>query len=38
VSGAAFGAPNCIRISYAASDENLKTALGRMKDALSNLK
>ena len=37
VTGAAFGAPNCIRISYAASDENLKIALGRIKDALSKL-
>ena len=38
VSGAAFGSPNCIRISYAASDEDLKTALLKIKDALAELK
>lgn len=38
VTGAAFGAPNCVRISYAASDENLKEALQRIKKALANLK
>ncbi|MCG8311108.1 MAG: pyridoxal phosphate-dependent aminotransferase [Cytophagales bacterium] len=38
VSGAAFGAPNCIRLSYAASDEDLKTALRKMKEALAELK
>jgi aspartate aminotransferase len=38
VTGDAFGAPNCIRISYAASDENLIEALRRVKDALSQLK
>lgn len=38
VGGAAFGSPNCIRISYAASDENLKTALVKIKDALAQLK
>jgi len=37
VSGAAFGSPNCIRISYAASDENLKAALLQIKDALAQL-
>ena len=37
VSGAAFGSPNCIRISYAASDEDLKTALGKIKEALAKL-
>lgn len=34
VSGAAFGAPNCIRISYAASVENIKTAIERIQKAL----
>lgn len=34
VSGAAFGAPNCIRISYAASQEEIKTAIGRIQKAL----
>ena len=38
VSGTAFGSPNCIRISYAASDEDLKTALLKIKDALGALK
>lgn len=38
VTGDAFGAPNCIRISYAASEENLKTALKNIKKALSELK
>jgi aspartate aminotransferase len=37
VTGAAFGAPNCIRLSYAASDDELKEALKRMKEALSKL-
>lgn len=37
VSGAAFGSPNCIRISYAASDEDLKTALGKIKEVLAKL-
>ena len=27
VAGAAFGTPNCVRISYAASEENLKEAV-----------
>ncbi len=38
VSGAAFGSPNCIRISYAASDDNLKKALAQIKQALAELK
>jgi aspartate aminotransferase len=37
VSGAAFGNPHCIRLSFAASDENLNIALARMKDALGQL-
>lgn len=37
VTGAAFGAPDCIRLSYAASDEDLKEALSRMKKALIQL-
>jgi aspartate aminotransferase len=37
VTGAAFGAPNCIRLSYAASDEELVEALKRMKKALGEL-
>jgi len=37
VGGGAFGAPNCIRLSYATSDENLVKAFGRIKDALAKL-
>lgn len=37
VSGAAFGTPNCVRISYAASEENLKEAVSRIKKALMKL-
>ena len=37
VTGAAFGAPNCVRISYAASEENLREAISRIKDVLSKL-
>jgi len=37
VTGEAFGAPNCIRISFAASDEDLKKALRRIKDVLAKL-
>ncbi len=35
VTGDAFGAPNCIRISYAASETQLREALARIKRALS---
>lgn len=38
VSGAAFGTPSCVRISYAASEENLKEAIDRIKKSLSKLK
>ena len=38
VPGSAFGAPNCIRISFANSDENLIEAMRRMKEALQKLK
>ncbi|MDZ4666378.1 MAG: pyridoxal phosphate-dependent aminotransferase [bacterium] len=37
VTGEAFGNPNCLRISYAASDEKLKMAVERMKSALAKL-
>lgn len=37
VSGAAFGTPDCVRISYAASEENLIKAGERIKLALSKL-
>ena len=35
VTGDAFGAPNCIRISYAASTEELKEAFRRIKEVLN---
>lgn len=35
VTGAAFGNPNCIRISYAASEDDIKEALRRIKEAVS---
>ncbi|MBC3845136.1 pyridoxal phosphate-dependent aminotransferase [Winogradskyella echinorum] len=35
VTGEAFGNPDCIRISYAASQENIKEAIKRIKEALS---
>ncbi len=38
VSGSAFGADNCFRISYAASDEQLKESARRIKEALAALK
>ena len=38
VTGEAFGDSNCLRISYAASEEVLIEAMSRMKDALSKLK
>ena len=37
VTGNAFGSPNCIRISYAASMEQLKEAVCRIKSAISQL-
>ena len=36
VTGDAFGAPNCIRISYAASQDELKEAVKRISDLLSS--
>ena len=37
VGGAAFGAPNCLRFSYATSDENIVEAMRRVKEALGKL-
>lgn len=37
VAGEAFGSPNCVRISYAASDMHIKTAMKRIKKSLSKL-
>lgn len=36
VTGEAFGNPDCIRISYAASEKEIRTATERIKKALSN--
>ena len=38
VGGGAFGAPECIRMSYATSDENIIEAMKRIKEALAKLK
>lgn len=38
VPGAAFGSPDCIRFSYATSEDNLRTAIIRISEALSKLK
>ena len=38
VGGGAFGAPECIRMSYATSDENIIEAMRRIKEALALLK
>ena len=37
VSGAAFGDPDCVRLSYAASEEDLREAIKRIKDLLAKL-
>lgn len=37
VAGAAFGAPNCLRLSYATSESQISEALKRIKLALSHL-
>jgi hypothetical protein len=36
--GDAFGEPNCVRFSFAASMENIETAWARIKEALAKLK
>lgn len=38
VGGAAFGSPECFRMSYATSDDNIREALRRIKEALAKLK
>ena len=38
VGGAAFGSPECFRMSYATSDENIVEALRRIKECLARLK
>lgn len=37
VGGTSFGAPECIRMSYATSDENIIEAIKRIKEALAKL-
>ena len=37
VGGTSFGAPECIRMSYATSDENIAEAIRRIKEALAHL-
>lgn len=38
VAGSGFGAPDCIRISTAASEESLREAIARIKEAVASLK
>ena len=38
VPGGAFGDDNCVRLSYAASEKDLREALKRLKDTLGKLK
>jgi aspartate aminotransferase len=38
IAGSAFGAPDCIRISYATSDEKITEAVRRIREALEKLK
>jgi len=37
VGGEDFGAPDCVRISYAASEQDLKAAISRIKESLAKL-
>jgi len=38
VAGSAFGSPDCFRMSYATSDDNIREAMKRIKEAVSKLK
>jgi aspartate aminotransferase len=38
VTGDAFGEPNCIRLSYAASESELREALKRIRASLAELR
>ncbi|MFZ9504043.1 MAG: aspartate aminotransferase, partial [Cyclobacteriaceae bacterium] len=38
VPGGAFGEDKCVRLSYAASEKDLREALARIKNALETLK
>lgn len=37
VGGAAFGSPDCFRMSYATSDDNIVEAMRRIKECLASL-
>jgi aspartate aminotransferase len=37
VTGEAFGAPDCVRISFATSNDKLTEAMNRIKNALEKL-
>jgi aspartate aminotransferase len=37
VGGDAFGDPDCFRMSYATSDDNIREAMARIKAALAKL-
>lgn len=37
VTGEAFGDPECLRLSYAASEDDLRTAIARVKESLAKL-
>ena len=37
VGGDAFGSPECLRLSYATSDENIVEAMARIEKALKKL-
>ena len=38
VTGSAFGVPECVRISFATSEDNLRKAIGRIESSLKKLK
>ena len=38
VGGDAFGDPECFRMSYATSDDNIRKAMNRIKEALARLR
>jgi aspartate aminotransferase len=38
VGGDAFGDPECFRMSYATSDDNIREAMRRIKETLGKLK
>jgi aspartate aminotransferase len=38
VAGDAFGSPDCLRLSYATSENNIRQAMTRIGEALARLK